>query len=85
MQIQRTPIRSATGGMFATKQPSAKWQGGFGQRHRMPGPTMSDRSDSANEVEGLLLNNSHPQRLHVNMKGNARSGHFASYGPGASE
>jgi len=79
--IQRTPIRSATGGMFGAKQPANKWQGGFGQHHRMPGPAMSDRSDSANEVEGLLFNSGHPQRLQANMKGNSRPSHFGAYGP----
>lgn len=46
---------------------------------------MSDRSESANEVEGLLFNSGQPQRLQANMKSNIRPGHFGTYGPHVSK
>jgi hypothetical protein len=82
LQIQRTPIRAATGGMFGVPL-TTNWQAGYSQRQRLPGQ-LSDRSDSANEVEGMLYS-TQGQRMQAQLKPSAHSNHFPGFGPRTSE
>lgn len=82
-QIQRTPIRTANGGIFGTQQ--TKWQSGArGQRQNMSGPAFSDRSDSANEIESLLMNG-HPARLNPRQNGSSRHNYANGFNYNGSE